>query len=90
MSLLFHSRWQHLLSPLRGFAAAALGKRIGSSVRPPKNEQLNLARDLLFRYDSKDPEVWKDDFEIAILRALCGIGEILEELRAPVSLEVIR
>ena len=49
-------------------------------VRPPKNEQLNLARDLIWRKD-QGYDVWKDDIEWAILRALCGIGEMVQELR---------
>ena len=48
-------------------------------VRPPINEQLNKARGLLFQLDSGE-EIWKDDIEIAVLRALCGIGEMLHEL----------
>ena len=55
-------RWQQPLSRLWRFGAAALDKAIGSrayvSVRPPKNEQLNPARDTLFRFDtSSEPPV---------------------------------
>ncbi len=85
-------RWQQPLSRLWRFGAAALDKAIGSrtyvGVRPPKNEQLNLARDTLFRFDtSSEPPVTVDEIQMSILRALCGIGEILEELRPAINIQ---
>lgn len=92
-------RQQQTLSCLRHFASAALDKAIGSRVRdqarayervrPPKNEQLNKARDLLFQHDfSKEFQSYfpisDAQVQIAILRALCGIGEILHEMRADI------
>ena len=55
-------------------------------VRPPTNEQLGKARDLLFQLDSGG-EIWKEDIEVAILRALCGIGEMVHQLRPDITIE---
>lgn len=85
--------WPAALDKAIGWCAHVrlrVGARSDARVRvyaPPKNYHLNMAVHYLQELERGERDISASEIQFAMLRALCGIGEMLHELRPDITIE---